>query len=196
MEVSRGVVLHGNAGSVSELNVGVLRCSGFQKVFVTERIGKHKFASLFNELVSGGGAAFVFTDAGLDYGFNALSFASGFERVDEVLVVRRVVVVQGDESGFDSGVTVVRILGRGASGKRKAAGHCRYYGEQNCDNFLHYKNTSVPSRAIITWLVITFPLAVCRIQLLRKVIFPSSILSTIASESRSTPDFLSASPPP
>ena len=134
MEVRQVFGMSFYAGSVAELNFGMLFSNLEHAVFVTEAVGKYCFASELNELFCGVfaiAAFFVYT--GLDDPLTflkALSFACSFECVDEVLVVSRRFVVKTNK-------TYDRCFARAS---RDGGNHTEDYCDRQykCQNLFHF----------------------------------------------------------
>ena len=130
-----GVVLSGRAGCVAEFHIGIFGSGFSQKRFVSERIGKHEFASVVGKVHGSGFACFLFGNVDLDNSLNSLCFTCSFESIDEVFVVSGVAVVQSDKPDFERDV----ISAARARGKAETTGNRRSNGKQNCQQFFHYK---------------------------------------------------------
>ena len=138
IDVGKCVVMVGNARGVgkrtrcvAELHLGKFLCGLQDEVLMTEGIGEDDVAALIDEVGSGIVAFARFGDARLHDEVNALRVAGSFDRIDEVLVVRRVAVVQGDEADLQRAVVFL-------AGSKQASARDRHgRGKTQSQKFLH-----------------------------------------------------------
>ena len=101
---SSGGRLGGHTGRVAELNVRELGGSLSHILLVTKRVGENDFAAAVRQILGGVIALDAFGNVGLDNEVvlrNTHGNANLSERVDEVLVIGGVLVVQGDQTDLE-----------------------------------------------------------------------------------------------
>ena len=132
------------ARRVAELNFGEFPCS-LQNVFLmTEGIGKDDVAALVCKVGSRVVAVVVLGDARLHDELGALLFAGGLDRVDEILVVCRIFIMQGDEADLDArlfvaagGIAAGGVTALFAGSKQASARDRHGRGKTQSQKFLH-----------------------------------------------------------
>ena len=121
------------ARRVAELNFGEFLSCLKDEFLMAEGVCEDDVAALIDEIGSRIVAVVVLGDARLHDELGALLFAGGLDRVDEILVVCRIFIMQGDEADLDAAVRCVVLAGCKQACARDRHGR----GKTQSQKFLH-----------------------------------------------------------